>query len=444
MRQPPPAGIAHVKGLPVLGSLIPLRRDALEFFSAVLREHGDRVQFRILGRTVLLLCHPRDIESVLVRDRDAYGRSVEIRKLRPIFGDGLLASEGERWRRQRMLIQPSFQPGALARYSAIMLATLAESTRAWRAGEIRDIHGEMMKYTRETICRVLFGDEFAASRPEVAAAVSIVFGDLRSEILYLPVWRRFPLPRVRRWNRAVDLIDRAIEDAILARRASGAKRDDLLQALLAARGPAGESMTDRQIHDETLTFFLAGHETAALSLTWAAYLLALNPDVQQRLGQEVRSVAHGRDLTPEDYPKLRWTGAVVKEAMRLYPSVWSMGRVAVADTELGGSPVARGTDVWICLYRLHRDARWFPEPDRFMPERWLANHSQAPFTYLPFGVGERVCIGQRFAMMEAVFGIATLMSRFRLTLAGDQPACLSAWITLRPKNPILLRLASSA
>jgi cytochrome P450 len=448
------AGIPTVKGFPLLGSLLPLSRNALEFFSRVFVDNGDRVLLRVLGRSVMLLSHPDDIERVLVHDRESFGRSAELRKLRPIFGRGLLASDGDLWSRQRTLIQPSFQPNAIARYSSTMLDAARRLTLTWRAGETRDIHADMMQYTRETICRVIFGDEFATHQPGIAAAVSMVFGDLRSEILYLPIWRRLPLARARRWNRAVRLLERTLRSAIAARHAAiaahhadadagveqDAAHDDLLAALLAARGPDGEAMPDQQVLDEILTFFLAGHETTALSLTWAAYLLAQHPDVQDRMREEIRAVTQGSELCAEHYPKLRWTAAILKEATRLYPPVWSMGREAITDTVLDGHPVAKGTDVWICLHRLHRDARWFPEPERFQPERWLQGQTQKPFTYLPFGVGPRVCIGQRFALMETVLGLAAMVSHFRLTVTDDVPAEPSAWITLRPKHPIRLRL----
>jgi len=437
---PGPSDFSQVPGLPILGSLLPLRRNALEFFSSLLRERGDRVRFRILGRSVLLLGHPEDIEQVLVRDRDSFGRAAEIRKLRPVFGNGLLASEGEVWRRQRTLIQPSFQPDALGKYAVIMHDTIDRLIGDWRVGDTRNIHAEMMRYTRETICRVLFGDEFAAARGEVAEAVSVVFGDLRSEILYLPIWRWFPTARTRQWNRSVRLLDDTIREVIESRRSSETPCDDLLGTLLSLRDAAGHAMSDRQIHDEILTFFLAGHETAALSLTWAAYLLALNPESQERVRREVRSIAPDGEIRADEYQKLRFTNAVVKEATRLYPPVWSMGRAAVTETVLGGRTIAKGTDVWICLHQLHRDRRWFDDPDRFLPERWLQRHAQKPFTYLPFGVGPRVCIGQRFAIAEAVIGLAKIISRFRLNLAGDEPARPSAWITLRPMKPIMLRL----
>jgi cytochrome P450 len=436
-----PSDFSNLESLPVLGSIIPMSRDALGFFTRALNSHGDRVRMRILGRSVLLLCHPQDIEQVLVRDRDSYGRSVEIRKLKPIFGDGLVASEGELWRRQRGLLQPSFTHDALAKYASIMLSVIHEHLRQWQNNDVRDIHAEMMKYTRETICAVLFGEDFATEQNELGAAVSTVFGGLRSEVLYLPIWRRLPLKRSREWNRAVAILNSSISGAIRRRRKSPEDRSDLLGALLASRDTDGESMSDQQLHDEILTFFLAGHETAALGLTWALYLLAAHPEIQEHIVDEVRSVAQGEQITPEAYSKLHWTTAAVKEAMRLYPPSWSMGREATANTTLGGHPVKKGTDIWICLYQLHRDARWFNDPDAFLPERWLGNSSRKPFTYIPFGIGQRVCIGQHFAMMESVLGLAAILSQFRLTLNDSHMPALSAWITLRPQTPIRLQIS---
>lgn len=421
--------------------MVSLSRDALGLFTHTLRTKGDRVRMRILGRSILLLCHPQDIEQVLVRDRDSYGRSVELRKLRPIFGDGLLSSEGESWRRKRGMLQPNFTHDALAKYASIMLRVLQTSLREWKDGETHDIHAAMMKYTRETICAVLFGEDFAAAQKEVGGAVSTAFGGLRSEILYLPLWRRLPLKRSRTWNRAVTVLNNAIRDAIRRRRTSSEDRDDLLGALLSSRNEEGETMSDQQIHDEILTFFLAGHETAALGLTWALYLLAQRPDVQQHVVDEVQSVTQGGQIRPEAYSRLPWTTAVIKEAMRLYPPAWSMGREATSDTALGGQPVTKGTDIWICLYQLHRDPRWFTDPDSFLPERWVRNSPPMPFTYIPFGIGQRVCIGQHFAMMESVLGLAAILSQFRFTLKNSQPPELSAWITLRPRTPIYLQIS---
>ena len=432
--------LAHVDGLPFLGALFPIRRNALGFFSRTLREHGDRVQLRVLGRKVILLCHPDDFEAVLVRDRDSFGRSSEIRRLRPIFGNGLLASDGAFWRRQRNIVQPSFQHDALAGYASIMLKCISRQISDWRIGEVRDIHADMMLYTRETICSVLFGSEFAANNLKIADAVSVVFGELRAEILYLPIWRRLPFARSIRWNRAVKRLNHSIRTIIGARRNCFEAGNDLLGSLLNARDSDGCSMSDEQLHDEILTFFLAGHETAALSLTWAVYLLATHPETQKLAAEEVFKVIGGRDIQVEHYPFLHFLTAVTKEALRLYPPVWSLGRIATKDSALGSLPIAKGTDVWLCLHRLHRDPRWYPEPEQFYPERWLGNEAQRRFTYAPFGIGPRVCIGQHFAMAETVLGLASMLRQFSFSPTSSVPAEVNAWISLRPKQSIQLRL----
>jgi cytochrome P450 len=432
--------LVRVNGLPVLGALIPIQRNALAFFSRVLEEHGDRVQLRVLGRKIILLCHPDDIEEVLVKDRGTFGRSTEIRRLRSIFGNGLLASDGAFWRQQRNMVQPSFQHSAMTHYASIMLNCISKQLLEWRIGEVRDIHADMMRYTRETICSVLFGSGFAASNPEIGHAVSVVFGDLRAEILYLPIWRRLPLIRSIRWNRAVKRLNRVIRRTIVARRTSDEAGDDLLGSLLTSRHSDGYTMSDEQLHDEVLTFFLTCHETAALSLTWATYLLATHPEIQERAAEEVFAVTEGGEFHAEHYPLLRFVTAVVKEALRLYPPVWSLGREATKDGPLGSLPIPKGTDLWLCLHRLHRDPRWYSEPERFSPERWLGNQLQRRFTYAPFGIGPRVCIGQHFAMTETVIGLAAILGRFRLSLASSAPATVDAWISLRPKERIELRV----
>ena len=271
-------------------------------------------------------------------------------------------------------------------------------------------------------------------------AVDTVFVELRSEVLYLSLWRRLPLKRSRNWNRAVKVLNGAIRQAIENRRMRQTNEEDLLGALLRAHDADG-AMPDQQVHDEILTFFLAGHETAALSLTWACFLLATHPGAQDRIAEEVADVTCGAALAPEHVTRLSWTSAVIKEALRLYPPIWSMGRKTSCDTMLAGQSLRQGTDVWICLYHLHRDERWFSEADRFLPERWIDQSSPKPFTYLPFGVGPRVCIGQHFATAEAVLALASIISRFRIMAPAGQTITPSAWITLRPKQPVVLQLS---
>jgi len=422
--------VPTVRGLPFIGVLPAIRKNPLEFFSRILREHGDRVRFRVLGRDVLLLSHPEDLERVLIKRRDVYGRSAQILALRSLFGQGLLASDGALWKRQRAMIQPSFDRHALTRYACMMLDCIARQIAEWRPGAVRDVHVDMMRYTRETICSVLFGSAFAVEHSEIANDVSTVFGDLRSELLYLRVWRWLPFGRSLKWNHAVAALNDSVRNIIEARRASSEPGDDLLAELMKARDTQGASMSDEQLHDEILTFFLAGHETAAIALTWTIYLLARYSGIQRIAQKEVAGVTENDAVRPEHYAQLRYLTAVVKEAMRLYPPVWSLGRQA-----------ADGTEIWLCIYALHRDDRWYGRPDDFRPERWLDDEPQRPFTYMPFGTGPRMCIGQHFAMMEAVLGLAVILRQFGFD-PHLEPAEVNPWITLRPKQPILVRVSA--
>jgi len=420
--------------------LLPLQRDALAFFTETFRICGDRARLRVLGQKVLLLSHPEDFETVLVDDRDSYGRASEVRNLRPIFGAGLLASDGALWRRQRRLLQPSFQRDAVHDYAATMLDCIEARRAGWRLGDTLEMHREMMHYTRDVVCRTLFGAEPSAESRAIADAVTVVFGDIRAEILYLPIWRRLPIPRARRWNRAVATLNRAIEQMIALRRQEPGKRGDLLASLLDARDSDGSPMSGQQIHDEILTLFLAGHETTALSLSWALALLAEHPSMQRRAAAEVDALTAGRQLAPEDYGNLRFCNAIMQETLRLFPPVWSMGRRAERDTTLAGHAVERGSRVWLCIHRLHRDARWFPEPDRFEPERWLNGQPRPKFTFLPFGAGPRLCIGVHFAMMEAVLALASLVGKLHFSATPQSRMESAAWMTLRPRHGVHLRI----
>jgi cytochrome P450 len=431
---------ATVKGFPFLGVTHSLRRDALGFFTRALRHYGDRVQLRVLGGNVLLLGHPADMEAVLIHDRGSYGRSREVRNLRPIFGNGLLASDGELWLRQRRLIQPKFSHSAIQEYANVMIERITAQTAEWRPGEIRSFKVEMMEFTRDVVCQTLFGRERSSDAQKVAEAVTIVFGDVRSETLYLPIWRWLPLARSRRWNHAVRVLNHTIKQMIAERRRSGKVYTDLLGLLLSASDEDGSVMSDQQVHDEVLTMFLAGHEPSALLLSWAAALLAAHPETQEAAAVEVQAVLDNEPLCAKHLPQFRLLNAVVHETLRLYPAVWSIGRSVMSDTMLGDLPVKRGTHVWLCIYTLQHDERWFPEPERFHPQRWLGDAVQKRHTFLPFGAGPRMCIGQHFAMTETILGLSAILARFRLLPTEENIPKMDAWITLRPRGGVPIRL----
>ncbi len=308
----------------------------------------------------------------------------------------------------------------------------------WRDGQEVDISEEMMRLTLAVVGKTLFDAEVESDADEVGAALTEVmnlFGYLMlpfSELL-----EKLPLPQRRRFLRARARLDAVIYRIIEERRRTGGDRGDLLSTLLDAVDEEGDQtgMTDEQLRDEVMTIFLAGHETTANALTWAFYLLAQNPEAEARLHEELDSVlAGGRQPTPEDVPALQYTEMVVAETMRLYPPAWALGRLALEDHEVGGYRIPRGSLVLVSQYVIQRDPRFWPDPERFDPERWTpeAKAARPQFAYFPFGGGPRRCIGEGFAWMEGVLILAALARRWRPRLIPGRAVETQPRITLRP------------
>jgi cytochrome P450 len=249
-----------------------------------------------------------------------------------------------------------------------------------------------------------------------------------------------PVIFARRESRAVQNLNEIIGGIIQQRRASHQRRGDLLDTLLHVRDADGKPMSDVQLRDEVMTLFLAGHETTAIALSWACYLIAQSPDVEAKLAEELRTVLGGHVPAPDDLPKLRYTEMVLKETLRLYPAVWGIGRRAIAECELGGYRIPAGSNIFILQWRTQRDARFFPDPERFDPERWREDPVRSGkiprFAYFPFGGGPRVCVGAVFAMMEATLLLAMIQQRYQLELVPNHPVEVLASVTLRPKHGI--------
>jgi cytochrome P450 len=425
-----------LRGLPGVGVALQLHRNALEFFAETVRRYGDRVELRVLGRHILLLTNPADVEAVLISNATDFGRSPEVKDLRPVFGDGIYSSEGDRWRNQRRAVQPAFHNSRMLKYSSTMVERMTERAAKWRHGQTLDVFKEMTAFTTDVICEVIFGQENSPDAKAIANSVSVIFENLRAEVLYLSLWRKLPFPRSRRWNQAIKTLDTAINNIIVGRRSRSAESEDLLGLLLAAKDQNGERLSDEYAHDEVITMFVAGQETSAVALSWAIALLAQNPEFQDQVASEIAQVTNGRQVTAEDYPRLKFVNAVVQETLRLYPPLWSIARNTVRDTMIGDLPVRAGTEVWMPIRQIHRDARWFSEPDRFNPYRWSDEVRRPKFSFFPFGGGPRNCVAQHFAMAELVLGLATMLSRFRFRLAPEAKVEVDAWLTLRPKNGV--------
>jgi cytochrome P450 len=428
--------IPTLYGLPGIGVALQLHMNPLEFFSKAVERHGDRVELRVLGKRALLLTNPADVEAILVQNAPDFGRSPEVKALRALFGDGVYSSEGERWRKQRRVVQPAFHHDQIVKYSSTMVARMATRVKKWKSGSRLDILKEMLGFTTDVICEVVFGPEQDADAKAIANSISVIFENLRAEILYLSLWRKLPFPRARRWNRAIKTLDTVVNKAIAERRSSDIAREDLLGILLGARDESGRRIPDEYVHDEVITMFVAGQETSAVALSWAIALLAQQPEFQAEAAAEIAYVTNGREVMAEDYPRLKFLNAVVQETVRLYPPLWSLGRTAIRDTIVGGLPISKGTDVWIPIRQIQRDARWFSDPDSFNPYRWNDGVQRPKFSYFPFGGGQRSCIAQHFAVAELVLGLAVILSRFRFQLEAGAKVETDAWLTLRPKGGI--------
>jgi cytochrome P450 len=421
------------------GNLPEFRRDRLEFLTHCARDYGDVVRIRFGTRRIFLVSRPDLIEEILVTQSKNFIKHFALRLNPMVLGKGLLTSEGDFWLRQRRLAQPAFVKQRLAAYGPDMVSAAQQVMGSWQPGETRDMMTEMLRLTLQIAAKTLFDADITGAAAEVGEALKVLQESFLARFNYLlPVPLFIPTPgNVRLW-RAVRRLDDIIYGFIHQRRASGADKGDLLSLLLHARDEEGGQMSDRQLRDEAMTLFLAGHETTALTLAWTWSLLATNPQAEERLVAELRQVLGGRLPTVEDWPRLKYTEMVIQESMRVRPPVYMFGREALQACTLGDYRVPRGTTLLMSQWVMHHDRRYFDQPEEFRPERWADGLAQRipKFAYFPFGGGPRQCIGNTFAMMETVLVLATLAQRFRFTLAPGAQVEPIPTFTLRPRYGI--------
>ena len=402
------------------------------------------VRLPVLGATYYALNDPELVEEVVVRQHAHLIKDRFSRRLREFLGDGLLTGEGEPWRRQRRLIQPAFHRRKIAAYADIFVR-LGEAAIAGWSG-VRDVHRDLAELTLRIVGETLFGADVGGTTEAVDEALTLVMGRYGGEDAsgLLPLW--VPTAANRRIRRAIGRLDGVILGLIAERRRRRAAGpdpdDDLLALLLAAQDEDGARMTDAQLRDECVTLFLAGHETTALALTYAAYLLACHPDEQERAAAQVRDVLGDRPPTLDDLPRLPAIDPIFKETLRLYPPAWSIGRQALAPVRAGPHTLPAGAQLAVFMPALHRDPRYFPEPDRFHPARWQGDLERTlpKLAFMPFGAGPRICIGNAFAAVEGALLLACLLRRHRIDLAQAPHLDLQHSITLRPRGGVRLRL----
>ncbi|MBV8550388.1 MAG: cytochrome P450 [Acidobacteriaceae bacterium] len=434
--KPPAVG---PRGLPFVGASLQFRRDPTGFLLHLARVCGDLVEFRLMGCPAFFFGHPDYVREILVTRQANFTKSRILQRARLLLGEGLLTNEGESHLRQRRLVQPAFYHQRLQSYAEIITTYTLRARERFEPQTELDILDEMMRLTLSIVAKALFSTDAEGDASAVSQALDHV--EDRFRFLLLPfsdllTW--LPLPPTRRFERAKAVLDRTVYRIIRERRAASGASADLLSALLAARDEEGSAMTDEQVRDEVLTLFLAGHETTAIGLTWTWYLLAQNPHCEQRLHDEIDGVLHGRAPRFDDIPSLRYTEMVLAESMRLYPPVWTIGRMPKEAFELAGVTIPQGAICLMSQFVMHRDPRFYPDPERFDPERWHPDirESRPKFAYFPFGGGARLCIGERFAWMEMILVLATLCQKWRFLLVDDQPVGLKPLITLHPDRSI--------
>jgi cytochrome P450 len=419
--------------------------DPLGLLQACARQ-GDAVSFRFGLSRVLLFSDPRLIEEVLVTHVQDFRKSSGTRRLRSLIGEGLLTSDGEPWRRQRRLAQPAFHRARIEGYATCMSQEAERLFDTWQDGDTRDVHQEMMELTLRIACTTLFGADVSTDLPGVRGANAVLsdhFQSRLSSLLFL-LPDSVPTPGNRRYQAAVRKLDGIVYRIIAERRREGTDHGDLLSMLLQARDaepdPGSQAwLSDAEVRDEVMTFLLAGHETTALTLAWACYLLDQNPGAAESLRDELASQLKGGPPRLADLPRLPYLDAVVAETLRLYPAAYLVGREALRDLSIGGYPVPRGATVLMSQYVVQRDARFFDQPDAFRPERWLDGRlaRELPrFAYFPFGGGQRQCIGLTFAEVEAKLLLGTLAQHVSLRLVPGHSVTPQAVITLRPRYGI--------
>jgi len=428
-------------------SLLAYRRSPLPFFQQFAREYGDITYFRLAEQEAFFINHPDLIKDVLVTNHQNFMKGLALQRAKRLLGEGLLTSEGDFHVRQRRLAQPAFHRDRIASYATVMTDYALHTSERWRDGQIVDVFEEMMRLTLAIVGKTLFDADVESDAAEVGEAMAVVMDLFNTiSIPYYNVLEKLPLPNRRRFETAKAKLDSIIFRMIDERRRSNVDRGDLLSMLLMARdfeetdASTGSRMTNSQVRDEAMTLFLAGHETTANALTWTWYLLSQNPAVEEKLHKEIEEVI-GHEAAFDSVPKLTYTEMVLSEAMRLYPPAWAIGRMALTDCYLGGYFIPKRALVLMSQYVTHRDERYFPDAERFDPERWTpeVRESRPQFSYFPFGGGPRRCIGEGFTWMEGALLLATLAKSWKLRLLPG-PARQRA----QPRRPLHFVLCKRA
>lgn len=415
-------------------------------------EHGDIIAYKLGPYDIILISRPEYIRHVLQENYTNYKKDYFYEDLKLALGSGLVTSEGQFWRQQRKLAQPAFHHRQIEQFSQTMVDQSLALTRRWTVADGEDITvdlvEEMKRLTMSIVGLTLFSSDVSSETVELGHAINGVLGYLNrrmERLVKLPA--SLPSPANLRFRKDYSLVKERVLKMIIDRRDGNGQSGDLLDMLLSAQDEeTGVGMSDRQLLDEVMTLFMAGHETTAHTLVWTFYLLHHHPHVETRLFHELNTILAGRPPTMGDLQDLPYTDKVIKESMRYLPAVWGIGREAIEDDEIGGYPVAGGTSIYIPIYNMHRHPAYWNDPNSFDPERF-ANpdvEKNLRWIYMPFGGGPRQCIGNSFATLEAKLALATIAQRYHVKLTSDKEVEFDPGVTLRPKGSMLASIVPRA
>lgn len=421
-------------------------------FQHMAKHCGPISHYMLFGNHVIFLNDPAAIREVLVNQANKFVRERTIVRLKILLGEGLLTSDDPTHKRSRRIVAPAFHRQRIHDYADEMVRSAQHWRSRWQSGDIVDMNAEMMTLSLDIVARTLFAtevdDDIRAINEHTNRIMAIynyliAFPNAEAFLKY-----RIPVPGLRNFAKSRARLDEVVNRIVRERKAANAAdpehadRHDLLSMLLASRDEDGSELSDEQLRDEVLTIFLAGYETTANALSWTWYLLATNPEHQEKVYAEVREVLGNRTATLEDYNNLKYTQMCFAEAMRLYPPAWAMGRKSSEPFEVGPYRLPAGTHVFLSQYVLQRDERFYPDPLKFDPLRHTEEEKakRDKFEYFPFGGGPRQCIGESFAWLEGVLLIASIAQTWRLEWIPGQPVAVEEKITLRPKYPMRMHL----
>jgi cytochrome P450 len=438
--QTPPGPRARFPG----HMMLEFARRRLPFLIESAKHYGDIVFFKVGNERIYLFNHPDLIRDVLVTNQKNFIKSRALVRAKRVLGEGLLTSEGEFHLRQRRLAQPAFHRDRISAYGRSMVEYADRARSRWTEGQSLDMHDDMMKLTLAIVAKTLFSADVENEAAEIGEALTTAFAAFNLGILpFSELLEKLPLPYIKRFEAARARLDETIYRIIDERRATGEDKGDLLSMLLLSQDTEGDGggMTDTQIRDESMTIFLAGHETTANALSWTWYLLSQHPEIEARFHHEIDALGD-RLPQPSDLQTLPYTRMILAESMRLYPPAWAVGRRAINDFDAGGYTIPARSMVLMSQFIMHRDPRFHPEPERFDPERWRPEiaATRPKFSYFPFGGGTRICIGEQFAWMEGILILATIAQRWKLRYVGMSPPGLEPRITLRPEGSLQMKV----